>query len=270
MLSTLERACRGLEPEGLPKPGKRAEACCENNSGKRSDTPPANQASRPGLHPPPLTLRRAKPRERGWKTPACVAIPVVQRGRPLLKGLRQDGPAGYGLVGGQVSRPDTPSAEQKECLLISRSVINSSERPMAVVGRRPSGKSQSRRSRTTRTHRNCEAQRTLFGAPGSASREGRSAAVWAPGGVAGARASLPNSPGLLRTITQLRAGFRNCPTWELDDVLSLAPDAATVPRGWPVAAQARHVSCIGRHSEPRPAWPDGIGFGCERERQSAT
>jgi len=39
-------------------------------------------------------------------------------------------------------RPDTPSAERRECLLISRSAIDSSERPTAVVGRRPSGKSR--------------------------------------------------------------------------------------------------------------------------------
>jgi len=39
---------------------------------------------------------------------------------------------------------DTPSAEQKECLLISRSAIDLSERPTARVGRRPSGKSQVR------------------------------------------------------------------------------------------------------------------------------
>ena len=32
--------------------------------------------------------------------------------------------------------------EQNKCLLISRTAIESSERPMAVVGQRPSGKSQ--------------------------------------------------------------------------------------------------------------------------------
>ena len=39
-------------------------------------------------------------------------------------------------------RSNTPCAEQKTRLPISRSVINSSERPMAVVGQRPSGKSR--------------------------------------------------------------------------------------------------------------------------------
>ena len=39
-------------------------------------------------------------------------------------------------------RPDTPSAEQKEGLLISRSAIDSSERPTAVVGQGLSGKSR--------------------------------------------------------------------------------------------------------------------------------
>ncbi len=50
-----------------------------------------------------------------------------------------------GILGDIIAwkRPDTPSTEHKECLLISRSAIESSERPTAVVGRRPSGKSRS-------------------------------------------------------------------------------------------------------------------------------
>ena len=39
-------------------------------------------------------------------------------------------------------RPDLLAVEQKRHLLISRSVIESSERPTAVLGWRPSGKSQ--------------------------------------------------------------------------------------------------------------------------------
>jgi hypothetical protein len=39
-------------------------------------------------------------------------------------------------------RPDTPSAEQRIYLSILRSVIQSSERPTVVVGRRSSGKSR--------------------------------------------------------------------------------------------------------------------------------
>ena len=39
-------------------------------------------------------------------------------------------------------RPDLPAVEQKKRLLVSRSMVESSERPMAVVGRRPSGKSR--------------------------------------------------------------------------------------------------------------------------------
>jgi len=37
---------------------------------------------------------------------------------------------------------DTPSVEQRDWLLISRSAIDFSERPMAVVGQTPSGKSR--------------------------------------------------------------------------------------------------------------------------------
>ncbi len=44
-------------------------------------------------------------------------------------------------------RADIPSAEQKECLLISRSVIESSERPTAVVGWKLSGKSRVKEQR---------------------------------------------------------------------------------------------------------------------------
>ena len=51
-----------------------------------------------------------------------------------------------GVLGGIMAwqRPDTPSAEQKKCLLISRSAIDTSERATAVVGRRPSGKSRAK------------------------------------------------------------------------------------------------------------------------------
>ena len=41
-----------------------------------------------------------------------------------------------------IERPNTPYAEQRECLLISRSAIDLPERPTAVVGRRPSGNSR--------------------------------------------------------------------------------------------------------------------------------
>ena len=49
-----------------------------------------------------------------------------------------------GVLGGIMAwqRQDTPSAEQRKCLLISRLAIDSSERPTAVVGRGPSGKSR--------------------------------------------------------------------------------------------------------------------------------
>ncbi|MDP7532799.1 MAG: hypothetical protein QGI88_03405, partial [SAR202 cluster bacterium] len=49
-----------------------------------------------------------------------------------------------GVLGGIMAweRPDTRSAEQEERLRISRSTIDWSERPMVVVGRRPSGKSR--------------------------------------------------------------------------------------------------------------------------------
>jgi len=39
-------------------------------------------------------------------------------------------------------RSDTPSAEQKECLVVSRSAIDLPERLTAVVGWKPSGKSR--------------------------------------------------------------------------------------------------------------------------------
>jgi len=43
-------------------------------------------------------------------------------------------------------RPDLLAVEQKKHLLTSRSVIESSKRPTAVVGRRPSGESRLRQS----------------------------------------------------------------------------------------------------------------------------
>ena len=60
-----------------------------------------------------------------------------------LRGSPMNAPT-QGVLGGIMAwqRPDTPSAEQKECLLISRSAIDLPERPTAVVGRTPSGKSR--------------------------------------------------------------------------------------------------------------------------------
>ncbi len=54
-----------------------------------------------------------------------------------------------GVLGGIMDwqRPHTPSPEQEECLLISRSAIDLSERPTAVVGRTPSGKSHLKKYR---------------------------------------------------------------------------------------------------------------------------
>jgi len=62
-----------------------------------------------------------------------------------LRGSPMNAPT-QGVLGGIIAwqRPDAPSAEHKECLLISRSAIDLSERPTAVVGRRRSGKSQLR------------------------------------------------------------------------------------------------------------------------------
>ncbi len=39
-------------------------------------------------------------------------------------------------------RSDTPSVEQKECLRVSKTVVESSERPRTVLGATPSGKSR--------------------------------------------------------------------------------------------------------------------------------
>ena len=70
-----------------------------------------------------------------------------------LRGSQMNAPA-QGVLGGIMAwqRVDARFAKQKECLLISRSAIYSSERPMAVVGRRPSGNTgQSRRIRPLAT-----------------------------------------------------------------------------------------------------------------------
>ena len=60
-----------------------------------------------------------------------------------LRGSPMNAPT-QGVLGSIMAwqRPGTPSTEQKECLPIPPSAIESSERPMAVVGRRPSGKSR--------------------------------------------------------------------------------------------------------------------------------
>ena len=64
-----------------------------------------------------------------------------------LRRLPMNAPT-QGVLGGIMAwqRPDTPSAEQEECSLISRSEIAESERPPAAVGRRPSGTPKAPRS----------------------------------------------------------------------------------------------------------------------------
>ena len=51
-----------------------------------------------------------------------------------------------GVLGGirACERLDTPSTEQEKCLLISRSAVESRERPTVLVGQRSSGKSRVR------------------------------------------------------------------------------------------------------------------------------
>ena len=70
-----------------------------------------------------------------------VAWPL--HGADGLRGSPMNAPT-QGVLGGIMAwqLSDTPSAGQRKCLLISRSAIDLPERPTAVVGRTPSGKSQ--------------------------------------------------------------------------------------------------------------------------------
>ena len=123
----------------------RADAECQT-SAERSPSPQTHHPRAPMAVPDhPRTHSAAQAAGTGAGMTAVHDETAGRRGGDGtgLRGSATDAPT-QGVLGSVMAwqRPGTPSTEQKECLRISPSAIGSSERPMAVVGRRPSGKSR--------------------------------------------------------------------------------------------------------------------------------